>query len=475
MSFKEYVSYDAMGLVELIRNKEVTADEVLQAAIDRCEEINPDINAVTCTMFEQAQQSIQTLSKDGPLFGVPFLLKDLSLAYAGVPTTQGSVFFKDYVPQHDSELVTRYKKAGLIIMGKSNTPEFGTSFITESKLLGACRNPFDLNRTPGGSSGGAAAAVAAGIVPVAHASDGGGSIRVPASCCGLIGLKPTRARVPVGPDRGESCSGLSVQHAITRSVRDSALLLDIAKGFELGDPYCAPPAPESYLQAMQQPLRPLKVGVITSAPDNVPVDDVCIAAVKHAITFCEHHGFIVEEAQWPKLSDQLGFATNTIWAANLADNCMKYVDATGRKFTKEDIEPANLTLIQMGRKLAARDYAHALHVMHSVGRLVANWFLYYDVILTPTLAKPPVKIGELVFDPAGCSANDFFRDKVMTFAPFTSLFNVTGQPAISLPLYKTKAGLPIGVQFAAPFGDELTLLQLANLFQGIEDIGVTKC
>lgn len=463
MAFKEYATYDAMGLAELIHNKEVSADEVLQAAIDRYEEINPSINAVTCTMFEQARQSIRTLSNNSPLYGVPFLLKDLSIAYAGVPTTQGSVFFKDYVPQYDSELVTRYKKAGLIIMGKSNTPELGTSFITESRLFGACRNPYDLDRTPGGSSGGAAAAVAAGIVPVAHASDGGGSIRVPASCCGLIGLKPTRARVPVGPDRGESCSGLSVQHAITRSVRDSALLLDIAKGYEVGDPYCAPIAPDSYLQAMQQPLRPLRVGVITTAPHATSTDSVCIAAVNHAVTLCEDLGFVVEEAQWPQLSEELGFAVNTIWAGNLAENCMTYAESIGRKITKEDLEPANYNLLQIGRKLAARDYVHALHVMHSVGRTVANWLLNYDVILTPTLAKPPVKIGELVFYPEKSSANDFFRDKVMTFAPFTSLFNVTGQPAISLPLYKTEAGLPIGVQFAATFGDELTLLKLANL------------
>ena len=460
-NFKEYSQYDAISLAELIRQKQVTPDEVLEAAIAQCEAINPSIKAVTHKMYDIAQQSLSTLNKDAPFYGVPFLLKDLGLNYAGVPTTQGSHFFKDYVPVSDSELVTRYKRAGLVIMGKTNTPEFGTNWVTESRLLGACRNPHDVTKTPGGSSGGAAAAVAAGIVPFAHASDGGGSIRVPASCCGLIGLKPTRARVPVGPDRGESCSGLSVQHAITRTVRDCALLLDLTQGVELGDPYAAPAAPQSYLQAMQDPLAPLTIGFVTEAPGGYPVHADCLAAVTTAAQWCDSLGHRIEPMTLPIDHELMLKATNTIWAAQLANNITQYAEMIKRSYTQHDIEPTNWMLAKLGCKLPAKEYADALNIMHRIGRQMAQLFVRYDLVLTPTLALPPVDVGYLTYDESQGSVNDFYKNRAMGFAPFTSLFNVTGQPAISLPVHQTAAGLPVGVQIAGRFGDELTLLKLA--------------
>ena len=464
MPFKEYQTYDAVGLAELVKSKQVKPQEVLEAAIARYEDINADINAVTHTMFEQAYDAAKSLNHTAPLAGVPFLLKDLSLSYAGVPTTHGSRFFKDYTPDFDSELVTRYKQAGLLIMGKTNTPELGTSYVTESELLGPCRNPYDLTKTPGGSSGGSAAAVAAGIVPAAHASDGGGSIRVPASCCGLIGLKPTRARIPIGPERGESCSGLSVQHVLTRSLRDSALLLDVSQGAEVGDPYAAPPAPESYLAAMQdQPKKPLNIGLITQPLGGYAVHNDCLAAVDEAVQRCQSLGATVEELHFPIDNDSMNAASHVLWCANLVASLKAYAQAKGQQFSADTIEPANLQMAQLGQKLMAYEYAQALTTMHHIGRQMGQVMEQYDLLLTPTLAQPPVAVGELCYDASQGSVSDFYKDKGFAFAPFTSLFNVTGQPALSLPLYNNKAGLPIGVQFAAAFGNELLLLQWANM------------
>lgn len=463
-TFKEYLQYDAIGLAELIRHKQVMPEEVLTAAIERCEAINPSINAVTHKMYDQAKKALTTLDKKAPFYGVPFLLKDLSLNYTGVPTTHGSYFFKDYRPSQDSELVKRYKQAGLVIMGKTNIPEFGTNWVTEPRLLGVCRNPHDLSKTPGGSSGGSAAAVAGGITPFAHASDGGGSIRVPASCCGLIGLKPTRARVPVGPDRGESCSGLSVHHAITRTVRDCALLLDLTQGAELGDPYAAPAAPISYLQAMQKPLLPLTIGLVVEAPGGYPVHADCLAAVNKAAKWCENLGHHVEPITLPIDDEIMSKATMTIWTANLAGSLKQYAQAIKRSYTQDDIEPVNWVLAKMGSQLSATEYVEALAIMHAIGREMAQIFVHYDLILTPTLAMPPVDVGYLSYEESYGSVIDFYKNKGFAFSPFTSLFNVTGQPAISLPMHQTVAGLPIGVQFAGRFGDELTLLQLAHQF-----------
>jgi len=463
MLFKEYEQYDAIGLNELIRSKQVSAEDVLETAITHCEKINPQINAVIHTMYDEAHAQLKIADQTAPLYGVPFLLKDLGMSYKGVPTTSGSQYFKNYVPQFDSELVCRYKKAGLLIMGKTNTPEFGTNWITEPLLFGPCRNPFDLSRTPGGSSGGSAAAVAAGITPMAHASDAGGSIRVPASCCGLVGLKPTRARVPLGPDRGESGSGLSVHHALTRSVRDCALLLDLSCGAEIGDPYAAPSAPASYLQAMQQPLpKNLKVGVVSQAPGGYKVAQECLDGLNKAIKICEDLGFILDEVTLDADDDALKMAGSTLWAANLAASLDAYQQATGQRYKSTDVEPANRMMAKIGKRLSAADYAHALTTMHKKGRQMGVMMQQYDLLLTPTLAKLPVPIGALSYNPDECSVNDFYKEKGFAFAPFTQLFNVTGQPAISLPLHRSKEGLPIGVQFAAAFGHELLLLQLAH-------------
>jgi amidase len=463
MTFKNYEQYDAIGLNELIRNKEVSAEEVLEAAITRCEEINPEVNAIVYKMYDEARDQLKQSDSNAPLYGVPFLLKDLSMCYKGVPTSQGSRLFKDVVSQYDSELVKRYKKAGLIIMGKTNTPEFGTNWVTEPELFGPCRNPHDTSRTPGGSSGGSAAAVAAGITPVAHASDGGGSIRAPASCCGLVGLKPTRARLPVGPDRGESCSGLSTQHALTKSVRDSALLLDLSMGAEIGDPYAAPRAPESYLQALQTPItKKLKIGVVSQAPGGYKVDEECITALNKAINICEDLDYKLEEVSLDADNDELKFAANIIWTSNIAANIDAFAKYIGRDIGEDDVEYSNLYMAKLGRHFTAAEYAAALSTLHQTGRKMGYMMQQYDLLLSPTLAKIPVKIGELCYKAEDGTVTDFYRDKGFAFSPFTQLFNITGQPAISLPLHTSQEGLPIGVQFAAGFGNELLLLQLAN-------------
>jgi Asp-tRNA(Asn)/Glu-tRNA(Gln) amidotransferase A subunit family amidase len=278
-AFEAYESYDALGLAELVRRGEVTPMELLDAAIERVEARNPALNAVVMPMYAEARSRIRSGLPLGPLRGVPFLIKDLGLCYKGFATTFGSRLYADAVADHHSTLVNRYLKAGLVIFGKTNTPEFGITVTTEPKLYGPCRNPWDLNRTSGGSSGGAAVAVAAGLVPAAHASDGGGSIRIPASCCGLFGLKPTRGRVPAGPPNGEEWNGLSSNHVITRTVRDSAALLDAAAGPSPGDPYWAPPAAGPFLDEVGRPPGRLRIAFTTTPPSGLPVDPQCVAAV----------------------------------------------------------------------------------------------------------------------------------------------------------------------------------------------------
>lgn len=465
MKFEEYQQYDLLGLRDLIFQKSVSASEVLETAILACETMNPAVNAVTHRMYDLAREQLVHTPHDATLYGVPFLLKDLSLNYAGVPTTQGSRFFKSYVPQQNSELVNRYQKAGLIIMGKTNTPELGSNWITESVLLGACRNPYDLTKTPGGSSGGSAAAVAAGIVPAAHASDGGGSIRVPAACCGLVGLKPSRGRISAGPERGEGGGGLSIHHAVTRTVRDTAILLDISKGNSVGDPYASPPGPVSYLEAMQLPIsRQLKIALITEAPGGYPVNDECRRAAEHVATQSASLGANIESVSWPIAFDELKWAIQVIWAGQIAESVTSYAKASGSSDAETKLEPPNLFMYKLGLRLTAQDYVHAIQVMNRITRSMAQMMQSYDLILTPTLAQLPVDIGDLFYESAQGSIADFYKNRCMAFAPFTEIFNVTGQPAISFPAGFSKTGLPLGVQFAAKFGDELLLLQWVETF-----------
>jgi len=452
----DYEAYDALGLADLVRRGEASPEELLEAAVARAEDRNPAINAITVKMYEEARKAIQAGLPDGPFRGVPFLLKDLYAMYAGSRTTNGSRFFADFVPDHDSELVTRYKRAGLVIFGKAASPEFGITSTTESVLFGKTRNPWNPEHTAGGSSGGSAAAVAAGILPAANASDGGGSIRIPASCCGLFGLKPTRARVPMGPDVGEGWSGLSTVHAVTRSVRDSAALLDASAGPEVGDPYWAPPAERPFLEEMGRSPGRLRVALVTRAFNGADTHPDCVSAAQHAAGLCASLGHEVEEALLALDAGAIGEAVRVIVAANLRATLDERAQALGRKFTPDDVEP--LTYATAAQTFDAAKYARAIRVVHRAGRQVGRFFTRYDVLLTPTMATPPLKLGALALTNADSDA--FLKNLGLTVG-FTQLMNIAGNPAMSVPLFWSPQGLPVGVQFAAGFGGEATLFRMA--------------
>jgi Asp-tRNA(Asn)/Glu-tRNA(Gln) amidotransferase A subunit family amidase len=454
----EYSSFDALGLAELIRRGEVSAAEVLEAALTRTEEVNGRINAIVVPMFDEARATVRGDLPRGAFSGVPYLLKDLGAYYRGTRTTSGCRFNADYVADHDSHLVRRYKGAGLVIFGKAASPEFGLTTSTESALFGATRNPWNLERTAGGSSGGSAAAVAAGIVPAAHATDGGGSIRIPASCCGLFGLKPTRARVSLGPGQGEGWAGLSCAHAVTRSVRDSAALLDASAGPEPGDPYWAPPPARPFLEELGTPPGKLRIAYTNKPFNGSPIDPQCKAAVDDAAKLCEELGHEVEEAAPAIDYATLGQATRTVVGANILANLRERAAVLGRDWTASDVEPLTRATAEDGKNLDAARYAASTRTVHAVGRQVAAFFADHDLILTPTMAAPPKPLG--VLSQSNPNPQEYLGHLLQTIG-FTQLMNVSGVPAMSVPLYWSAEGLPIGIQFAAPFGEEARLFRLA--------------
>jgi len=372
--------------------------------------------------------------------------------------TSGSAFLENFVPGYDSALVSRYKRAGLIVVGKTNTPEFGIVPTTEPKLFGPSRNPWDISRTTGGSSGGSAAAVAARIVPMAHANDGGGSIRIPASCCGLFGLKPTRARNSLGPAFGDMFSGLVAEHAVTRSVRDSAALLDATAGPEVGDPYYAPPPARPFIQEVGADPGRLRIAVSVAAPSGVSIHDDCVAAVRDAAKLCSELGHNVEEASPTFNREMLTRSFMALWAAGCTWEIDGQAQRSGRTASADQFEPSTWTLYQMGANVSASQYLQALQSLQSMSREIGRFFEDYDVWLTPTLGMPPVELGH--FD---SPAEDPLRGmrRAAEFVPFTPICNATGQPAMSVPLYWNSEGLPVGTHFVARFGDEATLFRLA--------------
>ncbi len=454
----DYENYDALGLAGLIAAGELSATEVLDEAIERTEAHNPTLNAVVQRCDDQARQRAGETLPDSPLAGVPFLIKDI-VYQEGLPSTSGSRLFADFVPDHDAELVRRYRDAGLLLFGRTNTPEFGLTTTTESALYGPCRNPWNLEHTTGGSSGGAGAAVAAGIVPAAHATDGGGSIRIPAACCGLVGLKPTRARTPVGPDVGEGWGGMSIGHVVSRSVRDSAAFLDATHGPMQGDPYFAPAFDgSSYLGACADAPGSLRIALELAPLTGVDADPACVEAARHAAALCESLGHQVEEAS-PEF-DRMEFlhATGVIVAANVAHQIDTRLKTLGRELAADDIEAATRQTLEYGRRVSGAEYVKATQILHRTTRVVADFHQDYDLMLTPTLVSPPVPLGWLdTRDEDQSSYGERFRN----FWGFTNLQNATGQPAISLPLFWTEGDLPVGVQFVGRVGADLTLLQLA--------------
>lgn len=449
---------DATAQAELVKQKEVKPIELVDAAIERIQHLNPTLNAVVTPMFDLARAAATGEIPDGPFKGVPFLLKDLIAEYAGVRFTEGSAFLQNYISDHDSELVVRIKNAGLIICGKTNTPEWGALPTTEPLLFGPTRNPWDTHRTPGGSSGGSAAAVASGMVPMAHGNDGGGSIRMPAACCGIFGLKPTRGRNPLGPDYGDLISGLAAEHGLTRSVRDSAALLDATCGPDAGDPYWAPPPARPFIEEVGADPGKLRIAFTTKAREGVEVHEDCIRALNDAAALCSELGHFVEEADLAVDAEQMARCFYRVWLGGCAWDAEHWERRTGRKITPDQVEPLTWALIEKGRQTDAGTYLLALEDLQRIARGLARLFSKWDVWLTPTLAEPPVALGTFDSKPDD-PMYGFFRSG--KFMPFTSVCNVTGQPAMSVPLFWNAENLPIGTHFMGRFGDEATLFRLA--------------
>jgi amidase len=478
MHESEYIGLDATALAELVRKREVQPAELLDLALARLARWNPAINAVVIDLADRARKVISDGLPQGPFGGVPFLVKDLDGFLAGAEFTASCRGLVGYVAPRHSELFRRYEQAGLVIFGKTNTPELGLVGTTESALRGPCRNPWSRTHSSGGSSGGSAAAVAARIVPMAHAGDGGGSIRIPASACGLFGMKPTRARTPLGPDESEAWSGLVVRHAVTRSVRDSALLLDATHGDDPGAPYSAPPPARPYAEEIGRDPGRLRIAFSRASIFGRASHPDCVAAVEHAAALLEKLGHEVVEAHPPIEREALAHAYLVVVAAGTAAALRQIAEMRGSRLRPDEVEPTTLFLSTLGEALSAAEFEVARQKFHAAARQLAPFFGEHDVFLDATLAYPPPTIGEWDL-PSGLGiavrylapvaprrlllrALDHFAQDGLERTANTMLFNMTGQPAMSVPLHVNAAGLPIGVQFVGRFGDESTLFRLAR-------------
>jgi amidase len=452
---------DATDQATLVAKGDVTASELLEAAIQRIEQSNPALNAVVIEWFDHARSiAADSGLPDGPFRGVPFLLKDLYTNFAGQTMSNGNVALKRAAPidTADTTLVSRFKAAGLVIAGRTNTPEMGSLPTTQPLAWGATRNPWALDRTPGGSSGGAAAAVAAGMVPFANASDGGGSIRIPASCCGLVGLKPSQGRITVGPARAES--GLGVELCVSRTVRDTAGLLDAVQGPGIGDTVIAPAPQQPYLEEVGADPGRLRIGLLDVHPRGEFLHEHCVSAVRAAASMLQGLGHIVEPA-WPAClaDDTLPYKFMALWATQMAMAARGFGETLGREMTADDIEPANWALVEQAGRLTAVDYAEAQAAGWAFRRTLQQWWADgWDLLLTPTVAEPPPLLTEFENDPDHPTAPQRRAGK---FAAFTPAFNMSGQPAINLPLHRNAEGLPIGIQLAAGYGRENVLIRVA--------------
>ncbi len=457
-AFADYEDHDAVGLAALVASGETTPDELLEAAIERVEARNGAVNAVTNRLYDYGRRAIADGLPDGPLKGVPYLLKDLSASLAGCPTTRGCKFFEDVVPAEDSELVRRLKRAGVVVFGRTNTCELGLSLTCEPQLHGATKNPWDTTRISGGSSGGAAAAVGARMLPAAHASDGFGSIRAPAACCGLVGLKPTRNRNTMAPFMGEGLGGLSTEHAVTLTVRDSAALLDTTCGPGAGDPYSAAPPARPFLDEAGANPGSLRIAFTTRTPNGAEVGADALRVLQETASLAADLGHRVEEAD-PAIDGEAVVPTFlTLMAANTAVNLASHPTA-GRAAREDEVERITWLSAKMAEQVSGADYVRATQTMHRLGRQMAAFHSDYDILLTPGLATgTAVKLGWL--DMTMDDVDEYWR-RVFHFSPFTVWFNITGQPAIMLPIGTNADGLPVAVQAVAPYGDEATLFRFS--------------
>ena len=453
---------DATAQAELVASGKVTPLEMVNAAIERVERYDGALNALTYRWFDAARQLASSSElPEGPFRGVPYLLKDLYAAEAGKPLSNGSKAYKaaDYVSTEDSTLVSRYKASGLISIGRSNSPEFGSVPVTEPEAWGPTRNPWDLSRTPGGSSGGSASAVAAGIVPIAHASDGGGSIRIPAACCGLVGLKVSQGRISMGPSRDES--NLGVEHCVSRSVRDSARLLDATHGPGIGDVIIAPTPRRPFIDEVGADPGRLRIGFLDFNPRGGDVHADCVDGVHKTAKLLESLGHHVEPGFPEIFSDNdFGRAFSMLWSTNMGTAIRRFSQALGREMTPNDIEAMNWAQAEFAKGVNGVDFSLAQASSIQFRRAIQSWWTKgWDLLLTPTLSAPPLPIGSMPNNP------ERPMTPLMTagsWVAFTSQFNISGQPAISLPLHRTAEGLPVGMQLAAAYGREDVLIRVAS-------------
>ena len=465
----ELATLDAIAQADLVARGEVTSRELVEAAIERIERLNPKLNAVITPTFERALEHVGTTGAEGPLRGVPFLMKDLDACVAGEPFHCGMAFLKNrrFTADHDAYLTKKFRDMGLISVGKTNTPELGLTVTTEPAAYGPTRNPWNTKYSSGGSSGGAAAAVASGMVPVAHASDGGGSIRIPASECGLVGLKPSRGRVSLGPDYGEYWAGFVTSLVVSRSVRDTALVLDCVHGSMPGDPYTAPVPQRPYVDEVGVESRGLRVGLMTTLPGGEKPHAACVRAVERAAEGLQQAGHHIEYSH-PAALDEMAETTHNFtivvasWVAAALDEWGALV---GQAVPSDEVEPSTWALAEVGRTMPASVYVGALKWVGTYTRRMAAWWDDgFDVLVTPTLGAPPPPIGYLAAPEGDPLGN---MEKLLSLIPYTPPFNMTGQPAISLPLYWTDDDLPVGVQLVGAYGREDLLLGVAAQLEHI--------
>jgi amidase len=462
MKVSEYASYDGLGLAELVKSRQISARELATAALEAIERLNGGINAVIAPVPAETERTLIEGVGRGAFEGAPFLIKDVGAHYANVPSECGSRLFEGVVFPYDNELAARFKRSGVVAVGRSNIPEFGASVSTEPVKHGPTRNPWNTAHIAGGSSGGAAAAVAAGLVPVAHANDGGGSIRAPASCCGVFGLKPTRGRQPWGPDQDEGIFGLGCEHIVSRSVRDSAAMLDATAGSDVGARYLLPAPAIPFLQAAARDPGRLRIAFSAAPPAGAPpVHEECRRAVLDAARLCEELGHDVFEAAPDVTHEESCTVFRDVAAPVMASAVQMVCDMTGRHVGPDNFEATSRALLEHGSRMTAVQFAAAVGVVNTVSRKLGRFFTGCDVWLTPVLTTPPPLLGVLNANEEGVDAAQWIR-RLMDLAAYCAMFNASGQPAMSVPLHWSAQGLPIGVQFAGRFADEVTLFALAG-------------
>jgi amidase len=458
MAFDEYANYDGLGLAELVAKKEVTPAELVEEAIARIEKHNPKLNAVVYKAYDEARTAAKGTLPDGPFRGVPFLIKDLGLPVKGWPRTSGSRFVSDVVDTADCELTRRYRASGVVLVGKTNTPEYGITGTTESALLGPCRSPWNPNHISGGSSGGAASATAAGIVPLAHASDGLGSIRIPAACCGLVGLKITRDRNPQGPDDYDRAIGFAVDHVVSRTVRDSAAMLDATGYPEPASPYAPPPKARPYMEEITKSPGKLRIAWSSETPSGRPVDPEVQAALERTVDLLKGLGHELVPRGLGIDYRTLYRAQGCVSAANFAAGMGRLIAAKGREPEANELEPLTWAAMKSGRKLTGDQVMWGWQTLRLLNRQILSTFEEFDLYLSPVMGTPPPEIGYV--DPVNLEPKEVNKRQGIVF-PFTPPFNFTGQPSMSLPLWQSAGGLPIGMMFTGRYADEATLFRIA--------------